>query len=402
MKISWQAGLAVGLPVLALFLHFAWQALAVPLDALHAAEAKFNGAEHHWQQVMGSGDVHDLRAAQDMFEDALALLGAPLQATVDAGFVAHHVHAFVRWLGRPLRLNCLHRIAAAQELRRAEPQAIVAGYELLLAEGYCEQAVADASGLEGLSLGEQVQRHRACLSPIARGVVQFASSPADADAAFSRVLGLLGPDGRAALGWTTRWQLPDRHTAGLRAKPFWPELPAAAALERRADALTAEFRAVLSSLGGPDAFVRRRADMWIPFPRDGWGMIELGAHCETTAPATCALIKQLRGERSESREAPDERHHMNPASAPLTGAGYYVLRPGTRLVAHSGPTNERLTCHLTFSGDGARFSVGEENMEWARGRAMCFDDSFLHEAINSGTADRYILLLDVPDRKSVV
>ena len=30
-----------------------------------------------------------------------------------------------------------------------------------------------------------------------------------------------------------------------------------------------------------------------------------------------------------------------------------------RLQAHAGPTNERLTCHLTFTGLGAVFTVGD-------------------------------------------
>ena len=41
----------------------------------------------------------------------------------------------------------------------------------------------------------------------------------------------------------------DSHTPGLRAQPWWVELPAIAALEAQADTLAAEFEAVLALEG---------------------------------------------------------------------------------------------------------------------------------------------------------
>ena len=101
----------------------------------------------------------------------------------------------------------------------------------------------------------------------------------------------------------------------------------------------------------------------------------------------------------------------------LSGVGYYMLQPGTQLLAHAGPTNQRLTCHLTLNASsvvgeegqsdegstagyytgGAWFTVGaSQRVEWVVGKAMCFDDSFVHEAVHQGAAPRYVLLLDVP------
>ncbi|CAK0835149.1 unnamed protein product [Prorocentrum cordatum] len=186
------------------------------------------------------------------------------------------------------------------------------------------------------------------------------------------------------MGWTTRWQLPDRHVPGLRAQPWWPELPAAARLEALAGVLAGELEAALAQAGGPGAFERRRADAWIPEPRDGWGMLPVGARQCAVAPRTCQALRELRGGAGEG------------GGGGLGGAGWYVLRAGARLRAHAGPTNERLTCHLTLGGRGARFTVGGVQREWLPGRALCFDDSFVHEAVHGGEDDRYVLLVDVP------
>lgn len=48
----------------------------------------------------------------------------------------------------------------------------------------------------------------------------FAGASTDADAAFEQVTRLRNPAGHAALSWTTKWQLPDRHRPGLEVAPW--------------------------------------------------------------------------------------------------------------------------------------------------------------------------------------
>ena len=106
---------------------------------------------------------------------------------VHAQDFAHQLRACTGWAGRAVAgLNCLHRIAAAQELLRLEPRKIVAGYETLLAEDYCGQVDMDtgiSDDVAVVSMSGRVKKHEACLAPIARGVVQFAASAAEAGAA---------------------------------------------------------------------------------------------------------------------------------------------------------------------------------------------------------------------------
>ena len=361
------AALAVVAVLAAVSYHYVGDLASQVLAAVHAAEAVFADSEHLWALGMNSTAPEELRAALRGFDGALALLGGPAERS---GLIA----AFGQWLGRPLRLRCLHRVAAARELLRDDDAAIVAGHAALLGEGYCEAMLEDNFDSPPAALREA---HQACLAPIARGMVMFAAGPAEAEGAFASALRRKHTDGLSVLSWTTRWQMPDRHLPGLRSQPWWPELPAAAELQRNAAVLSREFELVLAEVAtGTDHFRRRRADGWIPVPREGWGMLPLEPYCYL-AVETCALVSALRDTED------------------LKGAGFYMLEPGTKLQKHSGPTNERLTCHLTYQGSGAKFTVGGESREWVPGEAMCFDDSYVHEAVHEGSSPRYVLLLDV-------
>ena len=119
-----------------------------------------------------------------------------------------------------------------------------------------------------------------------------------------------------------------------------------------------------------------------------------GKQC--VAPVACALVKKLRAAAKLLGAKLQTGNVTN--SSNLSGAGYYMLQPGTQLQVHAGPTNTRLTCHLTLKGgEGGWFFVGDaEPRQWEVGKAFCFDDSFLHHAVHNGTEPRYILLLDIP------
>lgn len=80
------------------------------------------------------------------------------------------------------------------------------------------------------------------------------------------------------------------------------------------------------------------------------------------------------------------------------------LKPGVRITPHSGGVNILLTCHLALLvPDGCGIRVGSASRTWEEGRCLLFDDSFMHEAWNDGTADRYVLIWDVwhPDLTEV-
>ena len=70
----------------------------------------------------------------------------------------------------------------------------------------------------------------------------------------------------------------------------------------------------------------------------------------------------------------------------------FRLRPGARVLPHVGVTNRRLVVQFPLAGfDGVRFRVGDEWRGYEAGRALVFDDSFEHEVIHGGEADRFVL-----------
>jgi aspartate beta-hydroxylase len=83
-----------------------------------------------------------------------------------------------------------------------------------------------------------------------------------------------------------------------------------------------------------------------------------------------------------------------PARAPT--AFFSILDARTKIPAHSGVTNTRLTVHLPLIVPGhCRFRVGGEIREWRVGSAWVFDDTIEHEAWNDSDAPRAILIFDV-------
>jgi aspartyl/asparaginyl beta-hydroxylase (cupin superfamily) len=77
-------------------------------------------------------------------------------------------------------------------------------------------------------------------------------------------------------------------------------------------------------------------------------------------------------------------------------AFFSILEPRTRIPAHTGVTNARLTVHLPLIvPPGCRFRVGGETREWRTGAAWVFDDTIEHEAWNDSDDWRAILIFDV-------
>jgi aspartyl/asparaginyl beta-hydroxylase (cupin superfamily) len=75
---------------------------------------------------------------------------------------------------------------------------------------------------------------------------------------------------------------------------------------------------------------------------------------------------------------------------------FSLLRAGTRIPAHTGTHNTRLTCHLPLIvPPGCGFRVGNEVREWQVGKLLVFDDTIEHEAWNDSGEDRVVLIFDI-------
>lgn len=77
-------------------------------------------------------------------------------------------------------------------------------------------------------------------------------------------------------------------------------------------------------------------------------------------------------------------------------AFFSILDPHTRIPAHTGVTNTRLTVHLPLIvPPDCGFRVGGTSRELVPGKAWVFDDTIEHEAWNDSDAPRAILIFDI-------
>ena len=78
------------------------------------------------------------------------------------------------------------------------------------------------------------------------------------------------------------------------------------------------------------------------------------------------------------------------------GAYFSVLKPQTRLPAHTGTTNTRSIVHLPLViPEGCGFRVGSQVRAWQKGEAWVFDDTIDHEAWNDSDQVRIVLIFDI-------
>jgi aspartate beta-hydroxylase len=77
-------------------------------------------------------------------------------------------------------------------------------------------------------------------------------------------------------------------------------------------------------------------------------------------------------------------------------AFFSLLEANTKIPAHTGVTNTRLTVHLPLIvPPGCGFRVGGTTREWVPGKAWVFDDTIEHEAWNLSDTPRAILIFDI-------
>ena len=73
-------------------------------------------------------------------------------------------------------------------------------------------------------------------------------------------------------------------------------------------------------------------------------------------------------------------------------AFFSALTPGTHILKHHGPTNKKLRIHLPLIGvPGSELRVADTTIRCAQDQLLVFDDSFEHEVVHGGEADRFVL-----------
>lgn len=190
------------------------------------------------------------------------------------------------------------------------------------------------------------------------------------------------------------------HCSGLH-YPFLPadeffdraHFPWMEELEARTDAIRAEFLAMVAK---DNANIRPYVRQDAGTPRNKWtaldGSLDWGAAflweygvrnepvC-AACPETVAALEAL--PRADI-----------PGRAP--SAFFSLLKPRSRIPAHTGVTNSRAIIHLPLIvPPGCFFRVGGETRAWEEGIAFAFDDTIDHEAWNDSDHLRVVLIFDV-------
>ncbi len=84
----------------------------------------------------------------------------------------------------------------------------------------------------------------------------------------------------------------------------------------------------------------------------------------------------------------------------LITAEFSYLKPHTHIKPHRGFSREILRVHLgLIIPKECGIKVGEETRNWSEGKLLILDDSFTHEAWNNSDEERFILMLDIPNKK---
>ena len=163
-------------------------------------------------------------------------------------------------------------------------------------------------------------------------------------------------------------------------------------IEAKTDAIAAEFRALWHK---PDDFVPYVA-MEDGTPENKWSKLDHSLDWSTfflwrhgvRDDAACARCP----ETAKAVESLPICHI--PGRSPTVF--FSVLRPKTRLPAHTGVTNVRSIVHVPLIiPDGCGFRVGGETRPWQVGTAFAFDDTIEHEAWNDSDEPRAVLIFDV-------
>lgn len=103
------------------------------------------------------------------------------------------------------------------------------------------------------------------------------------------------------------------------------------------------------------------------------------------------------GQKNEEicRRCPITTEVVGAVQGVLGSAMFSALAPRTFIAPHCGFTSAKLRCQLPLIvPSGCRLKVGDSELEQREGRALVFDDSFLHAAWNDSDAVRYVLIFD--------
>mmetsp|Transcript_67011 Transcript_67011/g.125200 ORF Transcript_67011/g.125200 Transcript_67011/m.125200 type:complete len:644 (-) Transcript_67011:31-1962(-) len=197
--------------------------------------------------------------------------------------------------------------------------------------------------------------------------------------------------------WYDVWQRPPHFVPGLLAKPWHvpSEYAIARALEEHYPTIRAEYDAYIGKLESRKDWDDSDLTPGLgdvgnrPGALHDGGLTKSGRWCEVPLVTNTAVQREYADLFPQTLQVL-RQSCQDALGLAFCGGGdiiFSVLKPGTRLRPHCGPSNARLTCHLGIHiprscDQGSYIRVAAEKPRgWEEGRCIVFDDSFEHEVV---------------------
>ncbi|CAE7835825.1 ASPH [Symbiodinium sp. CCMP2592] len=175
---------------------------------------------------------------------------------------------------------------------------------------------------------------------------------------------------------------------GFRQRPVWPTaaVPIAVWLEENYEVFRQDLDLILNQSSFDTLYFMGHVSMTqFSGRRESWAPLNL-IHNRELAPHACEVAQR-------SCKLLAERPEIARCHARDVGAAFARLQPGMGIKPHLWNAPPRLAVHLgLITPPGATMAVGSEELRWEEGKAVVFDDTYIHSVKHEGTDDRYLLI----------
>lgn len=175
---------------------------------------------------------------------------------------------------------------------------------------------------------------------------------------------------------------------GFRQRPVWPTaaVPIAVWLEENYEVFRQDLDLILNQSSFDTLYFMGHVSMTqFSGRRESWAPLNL-IHNRELAPHACEVAQR-------SCKLLAERPEIARCHARDVGAAFARLQPGMGIKPHLWNAPPRLAVHLgLITPPGATMAVGSEELRWEEGKAVVFDDTYIHSVKHEGTEDRYLLI----------
>jgi len=171
-------------------------------------------------------------------------------------------------------------------------------------------------------------------------------------------------------------------------RPVWPShrIPIAAFFEEHFGAFREELENIVANDLFDSLYFAGHVSMTqFSGKRESWAPLNL-IHNGVLSPTACAAAPR-------SCDLLSSRPEIARCSAKDVGAAFARLQPGMGIKPHFWSAPPRLGLHLGLKTPlGATMAVGDQTVVWEEGKAVVFDDTYIHTVEHRGTEVRYLLI----------